>query len=167
MKCALTPPITRATIDPSKSFYFTCQIHAVGGFIVIEPDIWQWDLPIDLADFIITNLFEQPRLDSSALIRGRLPNAEVSAWLYTANCYQSISTDDHEKFRRAARSRGGGYSMELCEFVVEDVLANGDVLLNFWRRVRDDTGEGGRVILSERDGAWCVTQQLGGWENHP
>src|SRR5712692_1004731 len=89
------------------------------GFIVIEPDIWQWDLPRDLADFIITNLFEQPRLDSSALIRGRLPNDEVSAWLYTANCYQPISNDDHEKFRRAARSRGGGYSMELCEFVVE------------------------------------------------
>src|SRR5713226_3363336 len=140
MKCTLTPPNTRAGIDLTISFYFTCQIHAVGGFIVFEPDIWQWVLPNDLTDFIITNLFEQPRLDSSALIRGRLPNDQTSAWLYTANCYQAISGDDHEKFRRAAISRGGSYSMEMCEFVVEDVLASGDVVLNFWRRVRDDTG---------------------------
>ncbi len=134
---------------------------------MVELDIWQWVLPNDLTDFIITNLFEQPRLDSSALIRGRLPNDQTSAWLYTANCYQAISGDDHEKFRRAAISRGGSYSMEMCEFVVEDVLASGDVVLNFWRRVRDDTGEGGRVILSQQTGAWRVAQQLGGWENHP
>ena len=151
----------------SNLHYFTCQSNYVRGCIVVEHDTGQWVLPECLADFIITNLFDQPRLDSSALIRGRMPNDKVTSWLYNANCYQAISNDDHEKFRRAARSRGGGYSMELCEFVVEDVLASGDVVLNFWRRVRDDTGEGGRLILSQSEGAWRIGQQLGGWENHP
>src|SRR5579871_4041721 len=144
---------------PHNLLYFTCQPNCVRGCIVIEHETGQWVLPDCLVDFIITNLFDQPRLDSSALIRGRMPNDQIASWLYTANCYQPITNDDHEKFRRAARSRGGGYSMELCEFVVEDVLANGDVRLNFWRRVRDDTGEGGRVILTEQEGSWRITQQ--------
>ncbi len=120
-----------------------------------------------LIDYIITTIFEQPRLDSTALIRGRLPDGQVFAWLYAAGQYQPISLADHEKFRRAAKSRGGNYSMELCEFVIEEVLANGNVVFNFWRRVRDDTGEGGRIILEQKDHTWHQGKHLGGWENHP
>ena len=123
----------------------------------------EWALPNDLTHYIMTTLFAQPRLDSSAIVRGRLPNDVVRTWLYTANQYQEISLADYDKFRKAAKSRGGSYSIELCEFIVEEVLAHGDVVLNFWRRVRDDTGEGGRIILAYRDG-WEQIQQLGGWE---
>jgi hypothetical protein len=133
---------------------------------VIDTSLSEWALPDDLTHYIMTTIFEQPRLDSSALIRGRFSEANTRTWLYTAGQYTEISVADHEKFKRAAKSRGGGYSMELCEFIVEEVLADGDVVLNFWRRVRDDTGEGGRVILSRRNGQWTQVQQLGGWENY-
>jgi hypothetical protein len=132
-----------------------------------DSDVWQWSLSDDLTHYIITTLFEQPRLDSSALIRGSLPHEQVLAWLLTGKHFSPISLEDHGKFRRAAKSRGGNYSMELCEFAVEEVLANGDLVLNFWRRVRDDTGEGGRIIVSCRKGCWEQLQQLGGWENRP
>ncbi len=132
-----------------------------------ESDVYQWTLSDDLTNYIITTVFEQPRLDSSALIHGTLPDGQVFTWLLTGKRYTAISLEDHRKFRRAAKSRGRNYSMELCEFAVEDVLANGDLVLNFWRRVRDDTGEGGRIILSCGRGCWEQIQHLGGWENHP
>ncbi len=125
-----------------------------------------WNLSEDLADYIITTFFEQPRLDSSALVRGRLPNGSILTWLYSGRKYYPISQTDHEKFRRAAKSRGGGYSMEVCEFFIEDVLANGDIVLNYFRRVADDTGEGGRMILAYVDGKWTQKQQLGAWEKY-
>ncbi|MEP7289225.1 MAG: hypothetical protein ABI947_26030 [Chloroflexota bacterium] len=125
----------------------------------------EWVLPDDLTHYIMTTLFVQPRLDSSAIVRGRLPNDVVRTWLYTANQYLEISLADYEKFRRAAKSRGGSYSIELCEFIVEEVLVHGDIVLNFWRRVHDDTGEGGRVILGYRNG-WEQIQQFGGWETY-
>jgi len=125
-----------------------------------------WNLSEDLADYIITTFFEQPRLDSSALVRGRLPNGSILTWLYSGRKYYPISQTDHEKFRRAAKSRGGGYSMEVCEFFIEDVLANGDIVLNYFRRVADDTGEGGRMILAHVDGKWTQKQQLGAWEKY-
>src|SRR5258707_10601997 len=133
---------------------------------VIETNLSEWALPEDLKHYIMTSIFQQSRFDSSALVRGRLPDDVVRTWLYTGNQYAEISIGDHDKFKRAAKSRGGSYSMELCEFLVEEVLATGDVVLNFWRRVRDDTGEGGRVILSYRNGTWAQVQQLGGWENY-
>jgi hypothetical protein len=129
--------------------------------------VTQLSLSNSLIDYVITTVFEQPRLDSTALVRGRFQDGQVLTWLYATRQYHTISLDDHDKFRRAAKSRGGNYSMELCEFVVEDVLANGDVVLNFWRRVRDDTGEGGRMILTCKDQQWMTAKQLGGWENHP
>lgn len=125
-----------------------------------------WNLSEDLTHYIITTFFEQPRLDSTALVRGRLPNGLVYTWLYSGKQYYPISEKDHEKFRRASKSRGGGYSMEVCEFFIEDVLANGDIVLNYFRRVADDTGEGGRMILSHIDGNWTQKQQLGGWEKY-
>ena len=125
-----------------------------------------WNLSEDLVHYIMTNFFDQPRLDSTALVRGRLPNGSVLTWLYSGKKYYPISQTDHEKFRRAAKSRGGGYSMEICEFFIEDVLENGDVVLNYFRRVAEDTGEGGRMILSCVDGKWTPKQHLGAWENY-
>ncbi|HVO43276.1 MAG TPA: hypothetical protein VMT34_11665 [Aggregatilineales bacterium] len=123
-------------------------------------------LPNDLAHYIIQTMFEQPSLDSVALIRGKLPGGELRTWLYRARKYIPISAEEHEQFRRAAKSRGGNYGVELCEFTIEEVMHNGDILLNFWRRTRDNTGEGGRVILSCRGAGWHEEQQLGGWENN-
>ncbi len=131
-----------------------------------DTELSEWALPDDLKEYILTTIFAQPRHDSSALIRGRLLADITRVWLYTGKQYTEITLADHDKFKRAAKSRGGGYAMELCEFIVEEVLANGDVILNFWRRVRDDTGEGGRVILSHRNDTWAQVQQLGGWENY-
>lgn len=126
----------------------------------------EWTLPETLTHYIMTTLFAQHRLDSSVLVRGRLPNDIAYAWLYTAGTYHQISLKDYDKFRKAAKARGGGYSMELCEFVVEEVLANNDIVLNYWRRTRDDTGEGGRVIVSDGHGQWEQKQYLGTWENY-
>lgn len=125
-----------------------------------------WVLPQDLTHYILTVIFEQPRLDSSALVRGQLPNDETRTWLYSGGRYQEISQGDYQKFKRAAKSRGGSYAMELCEFVIEEMLGSGDIILNFWRRLRDDTGEGGRVILSRRNEQWTQIQQLSGWEKY-
>ena len=96
-----------------------------------------------------------------------MSDGEIGTWLYSGKQYYPISQTDHEKFRRAAKARGGGYSMELCEFVIEDVLANGDVVLNVWRRLGDDTGTGGRMILSHVKEAWITKQKLGTWEKYP
>jgi hypothetical protein len=126
----------------------------------------QWVMPDDLIDFIMTTLFDQPRQDSSALVRGRILYEQQRVWLLVADKYQDIRTADYDKFRKAAKSRGGGYSMELCEFLIEEVRADGDIILNYWRRVRDDTGEGGRVVVSHLPSGWEVIQQLGGWENY-
>ena len=125
-----------------------------------------WNISDDLTDYIITTFFEQPRLDSTALVQGRLPNDFVCTWIYSGKQYTRISRTDHDKFRRAAKARGGGYSIELCEFSIEDVLANGDVVLNYWRRLADDTGQGGRMILAYVDGVWIQKQKLGAWENY-
>jgi len=130
------------------------------------PNINSSSLSDDLVDYVIVNLFTQPRLDSSALIRARAFDGEVRVWLFSSNQYTEITLDDYKKFRRAAQTRGGGYSMELCEFVIEEVMANGDLVLNFWRRLRDDTGEGGRVILSRRNEQWQQGQRLSGWEQY-
>src|SRR5438094_490368 len=116
----------------------------------MSPQNLSYAVPDDLIEYIIGNMFEQPRLDSISLIRGRLADGRIRTWLYKNNEYQEIFVEDHEKFRQAAKTRGGNYSVELCEFVIEQVLPNGDVTVNFWRRVRDHTGEGGRVILSCR-----------------
>lgn len=132
----------------------------------MDTSLSEWVLRDDLTHYIMNTIFEQPRLDSTALIRGRLPADLIKTWLYSARSYQEISLADHEKFKRAAKTRGGGYTMELCEFVIEEVQGNGDVVLNFWRRVRDDTGEGGRIILSCCGGQWSQVQQLGGWEQY-
>jgi hypothetical protein len=123
-------------------------------------------MPEDLIDFIMTIIFDQPRLDSSALVRGRILYEHERAWLLVSSNYQEITPADYETFRKAAKARGGGYSMELCEFLIEEVRASGDIVLNYWRRVRDDTGEGGRVVLTPMPGGWSTTQNLGGWENY-
>ncbi len=132
---------------------------------MIVPGLTTRMLPDHLIQYVITTFFEQSRLDSTALIRGKTLGGDVCAWLYSGSMYSAISFADYEKFRRAARSRGGNYSLELCEFTIEEILDNGDVVLNFWRRVRDDTGEGGRVLLSYKPPTWAVAQILGGWEN--
>ena len=118
----------------------------------------------DLIDYIISTIFEQPSYDSVALVRGKLPGGEIRTWLYKLRKYNPITFDEHEQLRRAAKSRGGNYSIELCEFTIEEVLQNGDIVLNFWRRTRDNTGEGGRVILSCGAAGWYEDQHLGGWE---
>ena len=128
--------------------------------------ISDWNLSEDLTDYIIITFFEQPRLDSTALVQGRLPNDFICTWIYSGNQYSRISRTDHDKFRRAAKSRGGGYSIELCEFSIEEVLANGDVVLNYWRRLADDTGQGGRMILSHVNDVWIQKQKLSQWENY-
>jgi hypothetical protein len=133
---------------------------------VTNTSVGEWTLSDTLTHYIMTTLFAQQRLDSSVLVRGRLPNEIIYAWLYTAGTYHQISLKDYDKFRKASKARGGGYSMELCEFVVEEVLANNDVVLNYWRRTRDDTGEGGRVILTCEDNEWRQKQYLGTWENY-
>jgi hypothetical protein len=86
--------------------------------------------------------------------------------MITGKQYYRISQTEHDKFRRAAKSRGGGYSIELCEFTIEDVLANGDIVLNYFRRLADDTGEGGRLILTRVNGIWTQKQKLGAWEKY-
>lgn len=132
---------------------------------MIVPGLTSRSLPDHLVYYVITTFFEQSRLDSTALIRGKTSGGDVYAWLYSGSMYSAISPADYDKFRRASRSRGGSYSLELCEFTIEEILDNGDVVLNFWRRVRDDTGEGGRVLLSYQGPTWVVSQILGGWEN--
>jgi hypothetical protein len=74
---------------------------------------------------------------------------------------------DHEKFKEASKSRGGSYTIELCEFEIEDVLDNGNIVLNFWRRTRDDTGEGGRVVLTRKHNNWAMLRRLKGWRSRP
>ena len=123
----------------------------------------QWNLSEDLTDYIITTYFEQPRLDSTALVRGRLPSDVVLTWLLRGQEYTPISLTDHEKFRQAAKARGGAYSMEICEFIIEDVLADGDIVLNIFRRRGDDTGKGARLIITRTDGKWTEKQHLSGW----
>ncbi|HLY28241.1 MAG TPA: hypothetical protein VKQ72_17980 [Aggregatilineales bacterium] len=117
--------------------------------------------------YVIDTFFEQPQLDSTALIRGRWPDGETRTWLYYGREHNPISQAQYDKFRKAAKTRGGVYTMEICEFVVEEMLPDGGALLNYWRRVRDDTGEGGRVIVTQQGDCWIVTTQLGGWENRP
>lgn len=56
--------------------------------------------------------------------------------------------------------------MQVCEFIIEDVLANGDIVLNYFRRQGDDTGEGGRMILSRVNGKWTQKQHLSAWEKY-
>ncbi len=123
-----------------------------------------WALPADLTDYIVETFFQQPRLDSSALIRAKLPDGQVHTWLYSNRKCTPITVADHDKFKKAAKSRGGSYAMELCEFTIEQVLANGDISLFVWRRSGDDSGKGGRMILSYRDNSWIIAQHLGGWE---
>jgi hypothetical protein len=84
---------------------------------VIDTSLSEWALPDHLAHYILSTIFEQPRRDSSALVRGRLPDDITLTWLYMGNLYTEIPPADHDKFKRAAKSRGGGYSMELCEFI--------------------------------------------------
>ncbi len=134
---------------------------------MINLNIPAWPLTEDLTQFIFTTFFNQSRPDSSALVQGRLPGGQVYAWLYTADHDYSISLDDHNKFKEASKSRGGFYSIEICEFMIEEVRANGDLVLNYWRRTRDDTGEGGRVVLSHRRNTWAITQRLTGWRSRP
>lgn len=124
-----------------------------------------WTPPTNLLDFVMSTLFEQPRLDSTALVWGKYLDGSIHTWMLTANHYQPITEADYAQFKRAAKLRGGSYSLELCEFTVEEVLADGSIYLNYWRRVADDTGEGGRAVL-ERDGQhWRVAKKLGGWRN--
>jgi hypothetical protein len=126
-----------------------------------------WTLSDELTHYIITTFFDQPRFDSTALVMGKLPDGAVNTWLYTARLFYPISLTDYDKFKRAAKLRGGGYSMELCEFVVEEVLANGNIRLNYWRRVKDDTGEGGRIILANTNGSWGQVKALSVWDSRP
>ncbi len=133
--------------------------------VTSHPSVWA--LPQDLTDYIVETFFQQPRLDSSALIRAKLPDGQVQTWLYSNRKCVPISREDHDKFKKAAKSRGGSYAMELCEFTIEQVLANGDISLFVWRRSGDDSGKGGRMILSYRDNSWMIAQHLGGWEATP
>jgi hypothetical protein len=126
-----------------------------------------WSLTADLTDYIVAAFFEQPRMDSSALIRAKLPDGQLHHWLFTNRQYVTISLEDYEKFKKAAKLRGGAYAMELCEFTVEQVMANGDLVLFHWRRLADESGKGGRIILSHREGYWTVIQKLGGWDATP
>ncbi len=128
-----------------------------------------WTQSDKFIQYVMDTFFEQPRLDSTALIKGRWPDGEVRTWLYYGRDHNPISQVQFENFRKAAKSRGGVYLMEICEFVIEEVLPNNGVLVNFWRRVRDDTGEGGRVIITEGEDqdSWTVAVHLGGWENRP
>ncbi len=134
---------------------------------MINLNIPAWPLTEDLTQFIFTTFFDQSRPNSSALVKGQLPGGQVYAWLYTANHEYSISLDDHDKFKQASKSRGGFYSIEICEFMIEEVRANGDLVVNYLRRTRDDTGEGGRVVLSRRHNLWAVVQRLTGWRSRP
>ena len=139
----------------------------IKGGTVINFNIPAWPLTEELTQFIFTTFFKQSRPDSSALVHGRLPGGQVYAWLYTADHDYSISLEDHDKFKQASKSRGGFYSIEICEFMIEEVQADGDLVLNHWRRTRDDTGEGGRVVLSRRHNTWMVAQRLTGWRSRP
>ncbi len=134
---------------------------------MIVPHASIWALPDELTSFIITTFFNQTRPDTSALVRGRVPSGQRYAWLYTADRYYPISLEDHEKFREAARSRGGDYSIELCEFEIEEHTAEGDIVVNWWRHVGDDSGEGGRVVLSHKNDAWIIAKRLKGWQKIP
>ncbi len=129
---------------------------------MIVPHASIWALPDELTDFIITGLFRQTLPEFSALVRGRLPSGQVYAWLYTGDRYYPISLTDHAKFREAAKSRGGNYSLEICEFQIEEQTADGDIILNFWRHIGDESGAGGRVLLSRKRGNWAVAQRLTG-----
>jgi hypothetical protein len=124
---------------------------------VLLPGISIWSLSDDLINAIINTVFEQQ--DSSALIRGVLPNGKAYNWLYTAKRYYPISPSEHEMFWQAAKSRGHHYSLELCDFTIEELRPNGDLVLNFRRRSSDDAGEEGRAILSQRHHTW-VNQRL-------
>jgi hypothetical protein len=129
---------------------------------VIVPHASIWALPDELTNFIISALFKQTLPDFSALVRGCLPNGQTYAWLYTADRYYPISLDDHAKFREAAKSRGGDYSLEICEFKIEEQTADGDIVINYWRHIGDESGSGGRVLLSHKLGAWKIAQPLKG-----
>ena len=135
-------------------------------------DMPAWPLTDELIQFIVATFFAQPRPEASvpvtsALVQGRLPGGQVYAWLYTTDRYYSISLEDHEKFKQASKSRGGSYTIELCEFEIEEVLSTGNIVLNFWRRTRDDTGEGGRVVLTRKHNSWKMLRRLKGWRSHP
>jgi hypothetical protein len=130
-----------------------------------SPEFSVWALPEALVEFIIQTFFAQKAPGNTALVKGFLPTGQTYAWLYTANHYYQISLDDHEKFRGAACSRGTLYSLELCEFTIEENRPNGDILLNFWRRIGDDSGEGGRALLTQKRSNWVVAQRITGWRS--
>lgn len=122
-----------------------------------------WALPDDLVEFIIGTFFEQKVPGNTALVKGYLPTGQVYAWLYTANRHYSINLDEHEKFRCAACSRGTLYSLELCEFTIEETRPNGELVMNFWRRIGDESGEGGRVVLMRKLKGWIISERLTNW----
>ncbi len=123
-----------------------------------------WALPDELTNSIITTFFKQERADTSALVKGRLPGGQVYTWLFTADRYYPISRSDYDKFRQAAKSRGGDYTLELCEFEIEDYSDDGDIVLNYWRHFADDSGEGGRVVLVHKQNTWTLAKRLKGWQ---
>lgn len=126
-----------------------------------------WALPDNLVEFIIRTFFEQKAPGNTALVKGYLPTGQVYAWLYTANRHYTINLDEHEKFRCAACSRGTLYSLELCEFTIEETRPNGDIVMNFWRRIGDESGEGGRAILTHSRNGWAISQRQTEWSTVP
>jgi hypothetical protein len=128
------------------------------GTTLIRPSLSIWSLPDELTNFIITTFFKQTRQEMTALIIGELPSGQQYAWLYTPPRYYPISLADHEKFQSAAKSRGGDYTLEICEFTVEKMHDNGSVALKWWRHVADESGEGGRATLVQQHGRWAIAQ---------
>jgi hypothetical protein len=138
------------------------------GVTLIVQQASVWALPDELTHFIITALFKQVRADTSALVRGKITAGQTQAWLYTADRYYPISLADHAKFLEAAKSRGSEYSIEICEFEIEERARNGDIVLNFWRHFGDDSGEGGRVLVSQQNSnTWAIAKRLKGWWKKP
>ena len=124
-----------------------------------------WAPPESLVEFILHTFFAQKVPGNTALVKGFVPTGQTYAWLYTANRYYPISLEDHEKFKDAACSRGTFYSLELCEFTIEENRPNGDIVLNFWRRIGDDSGEGGRALVTHKRNGWAVAQRITGWRS--